>query len=97
MLKLPRIFLKKKFNNKFPLINVGTSKNISIKKLSFIVGNTIKFNGKIIFDKKYPDGTYKKNLDSSIIRKLNWKPEVNLKEGLKRTLADFKLKFNVKY
>ena len=31
------------------------------------------------------------------IRKLNWKPEVNLKEGLKRTLADFKLKFNVKY
>jgi len=97
MLKLPRIFLKKKFNNKFPLINVGTSKNISIKKLSFLVGNTIKFNGKIIFDKKYPDGTYKKNLDSSIIRKLNWKPEVNLKEGLKRTLADFKLKFNVKY
>ena len=57
----------------------------------------MKFNGKIIFNKKYPDGTYKKNLDSSIIRKFNWRPLIDLEEGLKRTLADFKLKFNVKY
>lgn len=97
ILKLPRNLIKKKFNNKFPLINVGTSKNISIKNLSILIGKIMQFKGQIIFDSTYPDGTYKKNLDSSKIKKFNWRPLINLEEGLKKTLADFKSKFNVKY
>ena len=32
------------------------------------------------------DGTYKKNLNSQIIKKLGWKPRINLKNGLKEVI-----------
>ena len=38
----------------------------------------LKFNGKILFDKNFPDGTKIKNLDSSKIRKLKWKPKIKI-------------------
>ena len=39
---------------------------------------------KITFDKNFPDGTFKKNLDSNKINKLGWYPEINFK-GLKKS------------
>ena len=42
--------------------------------------------GKIIFDSKYPDGSMKKNLNSSIIRSLGWKPKTSLLNGLKKSI-----------
>ena len=36
------------------------------------------YDGIIKFDKRFPDGTYKKNLNSNIIKKLGWKPKINL-------------------
>ena len=47
-------------------------------KISQIVG----YKGKIYFDTKFPDGTFKKNLDSKKIKKLGWKPKISLREGL---------------
>ena len=44
------------------------------------------YTGKIKFDKKSPDGTYKKNLNSKIIKKLGWKPRISLKNGLKEVI-----------
>ena len=44
-----------------PILNVGTNQIISIKNLSKLIVKYINFN-KIVFDKNYPDGTYKKNL-----------------------------------
>ena len=41
-----------------------------------------KINGKIIFNKKYPDGVKTRKVNSSIIRKLGWKPKIKLKKGL---------------
>ena len=52
--------LEKKFKNKLPILNVGTKDQLSIKKLSDLIVKYINFKGKIIFDKNYPDGTYKK-------------------------------------
>jgi GDP-L-fucose synthase len=57
--------------NKFPIINVGSGESVTIKKLSILIQKLTNYRGKIVFDKKYPDGTFKKNLDSSKIRKLN--------------------------
>lgn len=47
------------------------------------IKNITKFKGKIIFDKKYPDGTMNKNLDNKKINSLNWKPKIKLDQGLK--------------
>ena len=42
----------------------------------------IGYKGKIIFNKKYPDGVKKRKLDSNIIKKLGWKPKIRLEDGL---------------
>ena len=78
--------LKKKFKNKLPIMNVGTSEEVSIKKLSLLIAKLIKFKGTIKFDKKSPDGTYKKGLNSEKINQLGWYPKIRLAEGLKKVI-----------
>ncbi len=85
-LKIKKSLIDKKFENKLPLINIGTKDEISIKKLSKLIATFIGFRGNIIFDKKSPDGTFRKNLDSSIINSLGWFPKINLKNGLKKVI-----------
>jgi len=87
-LKLKPSILKKIFKLQLPIINVGTNEEISIKGLSQLIAKFIKFKGKIVFDKKSPDGTYRKGLNLSIIRKLGWYPKIKLKEGLKKVIEN---------
>jgi GDP-L-fucose synthase len=87
-LKLRPSILKKIFKLQLPIINVGTNEEISIKGLSQLIAKFIKFKGKIVFDKKSPDGTYRKGLNLSIIRKLGWYPKIKLKEGLKKVIEN---------
>ena len=61
--------------------------SITIKKLALLIKKLTKFNGKIFFDKKFPDGTINKNLDSGKITKLRWKPKIKLESGLKKIIA----------
>ena len=74
-------------NNKFPIINVGSGESVTIKKLSELIKKLTDYKGNVFFDKKYPDGTFKKNLDSNRIRKLDWKPKVNLLSGLTKVIT----------
>ena len=78
--------LKKKFKNKLPIMNVGTNEEISIKELSSLIAKFIKFKGIIKFDKKSPDGTYRKGLNSEKINQLGWYPKIRLADGLKRVI-----------
>ena len=87
-LKLRPSILKKIFKLQLPIINVGTNEEISIKDLSQLIAKFIKFKGKIVFDKKSPDGTYRKGLNLSKIRKLGWYPKIKLKEGLKKVIEN---------
>jgi GDP-L-fucose synthase len=64
-------------------INVGGSKHISIKKLALMLKKITKFEGKIIFNKKYPDGVKERRLDVRLINTLGWKYKINLDDGLK--------------
>ena len=75
--------------NKFPLINIGSGRSISIKNLSKKIAKILEYKGKIIFDKKFPDGTFKKNLNSKIINSLGWKASTNLDNGLKKTIDHY--------
>ena len=73
-----------------PIINIGTSDEISIRNLSKLIAKYSNYYGKIIFDKKSPDGTFRKNLDTSIIKKLGWMPKIKLEEGLKEVIENRK-------
>ena len=81
---------KKKIYDKsgktFPLINVGSNEIVSIKKLSKIIKKLTNYHGEVVFDKSYPDGTLKKNLNSKIIKSLGWRPKINLVEGLNQVI-----------
>ena len=78
--------LKKKYKFKLPLINVGTKEEISIKNLSKLIAKFASYTGKIKFDHKSPDGTYRKGLNSSKIRDLCLYPRIKPKDGLKEVI-----------
>ncbi len=82
----PRSNIIKIFQKKLPVINVGTGEYVSILQLVKKIKKIVKFKGKILFDKNYPDGTLIKNLDSSKIRKLKWRPKIKLNTGLKKVV-----------
>ncbi len=76
------IFISKNYSSLEP-INVGTGKEVSIKKFAFLIKEIVDFKGKIYFDHTRPDGIKRKLLDSSKISSLGWKPKINLVEGMK--------------
>ena len=78
--------IKKKIQKNFPMFNVGSGESFTIKELANIIKVKLNYKGKIIFDKTSPDGTIKKNLDSSKIRKFGWKPKIKFKQGIKEII-----------
>ena len=87
-LNLKNTQLKKKFKNKLPLLNVGTDDEFSIKNLSKLISEFIGYKGLIKFDKKSPDGTYRKKLNSKKINSMGWYPKIKLKTGLKKVIEN---------
>ena len=43
-------------------------------------------NGEILWDTSKPDGTPKKLLDISRLKKLGWESTINLEDGIKKTI-----------
>jgi GDP-L-fucose synthase len=68
--------------NKFPILNIGSGDIYSIKNLANLIKNKVRFKGNIFFDKSYPNGVAKKNLNYDRIKRLNWRPKINLTKGL---------------
>jgi GDP-L-fucose synthase len=66
-------------------LNIGSGTDVSISKLAKEIAKVTKFDGKIKFQLDKPDGTLRKLMDNSRIKKLGWKPKIPLKEGLKIT------------
>lgn len=71
------------------LINIGSSKEVTILELAQIIKETVNFDGEINFDKSKPDGNPQKLLDSSKINDLGWKSKISLKEGIESTYKWF--------
>ena len=79
------LFLTKKYNSS-EIINLGSGTEISIKKLALLISKIIGFKGVIIYNNKYPDGTPRKILDISKVKKLGWRPKHTLEKGLQKTI-----------
>jgi GDP-L-fucose synthase len=72
-------------DGKTPLMNIGCGKDITIKDLSLLIKNIIRFEGDIVFDSTKPDGTPQKLMDVSYINKLGWKNSISLPDGIRST------------
>jgi GDP-L-fucose synthase len=70
-------------------VNVGFGEDITIRELAERIARVTGFEGRIEFDPSKPDGTPRKLMDSSLLRRLGWSPKVPLDEGLTRAYRDF--------
>jgi len=72
--------------NPLNYLNVGTGKDISIKELAKKIAEIVRFNGEIFWDENMPDGTPRKVLDISRLKKLGWESKIDLTSGLENTI-----------
>jgi GDP-L-fucose synthase len=85
--------LNKKISHSF--MNVGSGDYISIRELSKLIKKVTNYEGKIYFNKNYPDGVLERKLDVSRINKMGWHSKINLEQGLRDYYSYFK-KLNLK-
>ena len=90
IMNLSKLKYNKVAGEKFPFINIGSGSDISIKDLAKKISKIVGFKGKMIFDKSKPDGTFRKLMDNTKLRKIKWKPKISLNSGIKKTIEDFK-------
>jgi len=76
-------------STKYSYLNVGSSLEITIKELSNLVKTIVGFNGNVIWDKKMPNGTPRKLMDSSKMKNYGLTPKVSLSDGIRITYQDF--------
>ena len=73
--------------NKLPedLYNIGTGKDISILELAHLIQKIVGHNGDIVWDISKPNGTPRKLLDVSKMKKLGWSYKTDLAQGITTT------------
>lgn len=79
------LYLVMQSYNKKEFINIGSSYEVTMKELFNVISDVVEYKGEIVFDVTKPDGTISKLIDSTNINQLGWKPNTNLKDGLKNT------------
>jgi GDP-L-fucose synthase len=71
------------------IINVGTGVDLSISDLAYLIKNEVGYEGEIVFDSSYPDGTPKKQLDTTKINNLGWYAKITLEEGVRQVCENY--------
>jgi GDP-L-fucose synthase len=71
------------------LYNVGSGKDITIKELAETIQKVTGHKGQIIWDSEKPDGTPRKLMDVSKMKKMGWQYSTELKQGIEKTYAWF--------
>ena len=80
-------FLNKKILHE--VINIGSSKELTIKNYAKFIMKKMNVNFKIVFKDFKENGMKRKLLDISVARKYGWRHKVSLNKGFKLTLNDF--------
>ncbi len=83
------IFLSENYSDE-KIINVGSGMDLSIKLLSHYIQKEVGYDGDVVFNNSYPDGTMRKVMDSSRIFEMGWSPKISLEDGIKKTYSYYK-------
>lgn len=65
-------------------INIGTGREISIRRLAELIVATVGYTGQLTFDSTKPDGTMRKLTDPSKLHALGWHHRIEIEEGVNR-------------
>ncbi len=71
------------------LLNVGTGEDQTIRELADLVRQVVGYGGDIAWDASRPDGTPRKRLDVSRLKRLGWRPAISLRAGIEATYRDY--------
>ena len=82
---LDNVQAKDLYSQNISQINIGSGEEISIHELAHSIAKAINYSGEIKFDLTKPDGTLRKLLDSTRLKKLGFTPKIKIEEGLKHT------------
>jgi GDP-L-fucose synthase len=75
--------------NEAGFINIGYGSDISIKELAELIAIEVNYKGVIEYDIGKLDGTPRKLLDIEKIKNLGWKPKIDFKIGLRKTIIEY--------
>lgn len=70
-------------------INIGTGIDLTILQLAEAVEEIIGFTGTLEWDPSKPNGTLKKQLDVSLLRRMDWVPKVDLTDGIRKVYENY--------
>jgi GDP-L-fucose synthase len=73
----------------YEIMNVSTGEEVSIKETAETVAKIVGYDGTIEWDTTKPNGTIKRPLHIEKIKQLDWKPQVSLKDGIRKSIDDF--------
>lgn len=83
------MFLMETFESS-DIINVGSGRDQTIRELAGLIGRLCGYRGQILWDTSKPDGMPRKLLDSSKLYALGWHPRIDLEDGLRTVIEDFR-------
>jgi GDP-L-fucose synthase len=80
------IFLLEHYDESYP-INVGNTREYSIKEVAEMIAEIIGFDGKVLWDTSKPTGQHRKPSDNSRLIELGWRQEnyTDLRKALTKT------------
>ena len=87
------IFFMNNYNEK-EILNVGWGIDISIKELAEKIKLKVGYKGLIEWDKSKPDGTPKKCMDVTKMKKFKFRPKISLDEGIDEMIKIYETTIN---
>ena len=82
------IHILKYYSGPVPL-NIGTGEEVTIAELARTIADVVGFTGNLNFDTSKPDGSPRKLLDDTRMKKLGWRASISLRDGLAETYRWF--------
>lgn len=67
-------------------INVGTGSDVTIREIAEVVASAVGYAGETEWDTTKPDGTPRKVLDVSRLKRTGWSPKIGLRDGIGQTV-----------
>jgi GDP-L-fucose synthase len=71
------------------ILNVGTGRDVTIRELAGMVMDAVGYRGDVHWDTSKPNGTPRKLLDVGRLTKLGWEANIDLMQGIKKTLNPY--------
>jgi GDP-L-fucose synthase len=87
------IFFLLNKNIKYPYINVGSGREVTILRLVKLITEVVGYKGNFYFNKNMPSGQKRRVLSTKKLKSIGWTPHFSLELGLRKYYEWFKTEY----